>query len=437
MSLLAVIGLLAFVAIVVLLIKGPFSLIAVFTLVPTIAAFIAGYSPAEISDFVVNGLRSMTVNTIVTAFAIFYFGIMSEVGMFEVITVPIIGSVGKSKNPVIAIMMAAALVATIGHLDGQGTTTIMITLPLMMPFFDKMKMDRKALGLTMGIVIGAMNLVPWTGPTRYTAMVLGMDPVEVWREILPAQLAMLAIGFVVAYMLARREIKRGAINALDELPAGQTESDSLCSRKKGYFIFNVTLTIALLATLVMGLMSSGYIFMIFSTIALIVNYPNKKAQAKAIKVLSPTVLNMVLNVMSVGVFIGVMQEGGFVNALAEGVIQVLPESVGPHIYLVIAFLATPLLMMLGTGPYYQGLLPLIVGVCSQYGADPLLVASVILVPSGLAVSLSPLVAANHVCCSMLGYEMGDAIKYGWKWVVVTSWIAIPIAYFTITLFTGR
>ena len=433
MSLLAIIGLLAFVAVVVLLIKSPFSLIAVFTLVPTIASLIAGYSPMEISGFVKLGFSSIIINIIVTAFAIFYFAIMSDVGMFEVIAKPIIGNVGKSKNPVIAIMMAAAIVATIGHMDGAGTTTIMITLPLMMPFFDKMKMDRKALGLAMGIVIGAMNLLPWTGPTRYTGMVLGLDPVEVWRKILPAQIMVLVLGYVLAFLIARREIKRGAVNVLEELPVNQISSDSICAKKKGYFIFNVALTIALLAVLIAGIMDSAYTFMIFTTIALIVNYHDKKTQGKKIKEFSPSILNMVLNVMSVGVFVGIMQEGGFVNALAEAIMSGMPQVIGAHIYLVVGFLCTPLLMMLGTGAYYQGLLPLIVSICTQYGMNPMLVAGVVLIPSGLAVSMSPLVPANHVACGMLGYEMGDLIKYGWKWVVVASWIAVPIAYFTLKM----
>jgi CitMHS family citrate-Mg2+:H+ or citrate-Ca2+:H+ symporter len=280
-----------------------------------------------------------------------------------------------------------------------------------------------------------MNLVPWTGPTRHTAIVLGMDPVEVWRGILPAQIIMLLTGFGVAYLLGRREIKRGAINSASELQAVQTRpSDSLCSKNKWFFIFNLGLTILLLAVLVMGVTNSGLTFMVFASIALIVNYHNKKILGKKIKDFSPDILIMTLNVMSVGVLIGLMREGGFTDALAEAIMKIIPVSVGPYIYLIIAFFSTPLLMMLGTGPYYQGFMPVVVSVCQQYGIDPLLAASVILVPSGIAVCLSPLVAANHIACGMLGYEMGDAIKYGLKWVLIVAWLAIPITYFTVKLF---
>lgn len=430
----AVIGLLTFAVIVVLLIKSPFSPVAVFTLVPVIGALCAGYGPKEISNFVKLGFSSVQTSVVVTAFAILYFSIMTDAGLFEVITRPIIKKAKKSKNPVIAVMIAATAVACIGHLDGAGATTIMITLPLMMPFFDKMKMDRKALGLSMGIAVGAMNLVPWTGPTRNTAIVLGMDPVAVWRMILPAQGIMILISFVVAWILGRREIHRGAVNSLENMPSFEKESDSLCMRSKGWFVFNMALTITLVIFLVLGIMNSGFTFMIFTSIALLANYRSKQEQNKKIKGFSPNVLNMVLNVMSVGVLIGVMQEGGFVDALAEMVVSMIPAAMGPYVFVIIALFSTPLLMALGTGAYYQGLLPVIVGMCGQFGVDPLLAAAVILVPSGVSVSMSPLVAANHISCGMMGYEMGDVIKYGWKWVTAISWIAVLATCITVKFF---
>jgi CitMHS family citrate-Mg2+:H+ or citrate-Ca2+:H+ symporter len=434
MDMLAVIGLLTFMAVVVLLVKGPFTPIVVFTVVPVIGGFAAGYSPQEIGEFIRAGFTSIQGPVFETTFAIFYFSIMSDVGMFEVITKPILGRVGKSKSPVTAIMIAALAVACISHLDGAGTTTIMITLPLMMPFFDKMKIDRWALGLSMGIAVGAMNLLPWTGPTRYTAIALNMEPVETWRHILPAQIIMILVGFVVAFFLSQRELKRGAINSVGEIAINQEESDSLCVKNKRFFAFNISLTIILLTVLVAGLLHSGLTFMICGSIALIVNYGGKKFQEKKIKEFSKNILNMTLNIMSLGVLIGIMRTGGFLDALAEAITRVMPESVGPYTYLIVAILSTPLLMMLGTSSFYQGLLPVIVAVCTKYGADPLLAASVILVPAGVSVSLSPLVPANLMACGMLNYEMGDAIRYSWKWVVVVSWIAIPVTYFTVKLF---
>ncbi|MBT9778332.1 hypothetical protein GPL15_17690 [Clostridium sp. MCC353] len=434
MDLLTIIGLLTLVLLVILLMKSPVSPIVLFTLIPTIGGLAAGYSLKEISGFAKLGFASVQTSVIVTAFAILYFSIMSDVGMFDILTNPIIRKAGKSKNPASAIIVATAMIAAIGHMDGAGTTTIMITLPMMMPLFDKMKMDRRALALAMGVVVGAMNLLPWTGPTRHTAIVLDMDPVALWRYILPAQIIMVLLGFAAAYLLGRREIRRGAVNSIEDIAIEPEKTESLCALHRGYFIFNLLLTAALLAALVAGIMNSGFTFMVFTGIAMAVNYRGKKQQGRKIKQFSPEILNMVLNVISVGVLIGIIQEGGFVDAIAVSIMGVMPPAVGPFIYVIIAVIAAPLLMMLGTGAYYQGLMPVIVSVCAQYGVDPILAACVVLVPSGVSVCLSPMVPANHVSCGMLGFEIGDFINYAWKWVVIISWIAIPIAYFTIKCF---
>lgn len=431
MSLIAIIGLITFVTVVLLLLKSPFSPVAIFILVPTVGALVAGYSLSEIGEFVKLGYDSVQTAFIVTAFAIFFFSIMVDVGMFEVITTPIIRGVSKRKNPVIAIMLAAAAVACIGHMDGAGATTIMVTLPLMMPFFDKLEIDRRALGLSMGIVVGFMNLLPWTGPTRYTAIVMGLDPVALWRYIIPAEVIMLFISFIFVYFIGRREIKRGAVNTVLPEMIEQECSGSLCTINKKYFIFNISLTAVLLAVLISGILKSDITFMIFASIAMIVNYRGKKAQNSKLKGFAPNILPMVFNVLSVGVLIGIMQQGGFVNALAELIVKIMPASIGPYTYIIIALCATPLLMVLGTSAYYQGMMPIIVGVAAQYDVNPLLAACVILVPSGAAVSLSPLVPANHIACGMLGYGISDSIKYGWKWVVLIAWIAVPVTYITV------
>ena len=79
MDVLAVIGLVTFLAIIILLVKSPFSPVAVFVLVPVMGALTAGFTLGEISDFAKLGFTSVQTSVIVTAFAILYFSIMSDV----------------------------------------------------------------------------------------------------------------------------------------------------------------------------------------------------------------------------------------------------------------------------------------------------------------------------------------------------------------------
>lgn len=431
---LVVVGIFTILVLVVLLIRGKLLPAMVFTVVPVVGGLLAGYSLSEIGTLAKAGWTTVSTSIMVTAFAILFFSVMSDVGMFHIITKPIIHKAKGSKNPAIAICVAASVVAAIGHLDGAGNTTIMITLPLMMPLFDTMKMDRKALALSMGIVVGAMNLVPWTGPTRYTAMAMGMEPVEFWRYIIPAQVIMLICGFISAWLLGKREIKRGCINSLEGIEqAEETEELTPCEKDKKIFFVNIGLTLITILVLIAGLLNSGLTFMIASFIALVYNYGDKKKQSKKIREFAPNILTMTMNVMAVGVLLGILSEGGMVNAIAETLVGAMPEAVGPYAFLIVAILAAPLLMCLGTGPYYQALVPIIIAVSAKYGVNPLLAGGVALLPSGVSVCISPMVAANHISCGLLQFDIGAFIKYAWKWVLLISWISIAVAYITISI----
>lgn len=429
---LVIVGILTILVLVVLLIRGKLLPAMVFTVVPVVGGLLAGYSFAEIGSLAKAGWTTVSTSIMVTAYAILFFSIMSDVGMFDIITKPIINKAKRGKNPAIAICVAAAAVAAIGHLDGAGNTTIMITLPLMMPLFDRMRMDRKTLALSMGIVVGAMNLVPWTGPTRYTAIAMDMEPVEFWRYIIPAQIIMLIVGFISAYLLGKREIRRGCVNSLEGIEEMQAQELTPCEKDKKVFIVNILLTLATIFILVAGILNSGVTFMIASFAALIYNYGDKKKQSKKIKEFAPNILMMTMNVMAVGVLIGVLSEGGLVNAIAQALVGVMPEAIGPFLFLIVAVLAAPLLMCLGTGPYYQALMPIVIAVSAEYGVNPILAAGVALLPSSISVCISPMVAANHISSGLLQFDIGAFIRYVWKWVILISWISIAVAYVTIS-----
>ena len=107
-----------------------------------------------------------------------------------------------------------AAVGIIGHLDGSGATTFIITITAMLPLFKKLKMDNRALMLLVCVAIGVMNVCPWGGPTIRAATVLESDPNILWHRLFPVQGAMLVITFVVAFLQSglqkRRIAKLGA-----------------------------------------------------------------------------------------------------------------------------------------------------------------------------------------------------------------------------------
>lgn len=63
------------------------------------------------------------------------------------------------------IMIATSLIAVVAHMDGACASTYLITIPVMLPIFKKMKLNPLILLLLVGLSTGVMNLVPWGGPT--------------------------------------------------------------------------------------------------------------------------------------------------------------------------------------------------------------------------------------------------------------------------------
>ena len=139
---LTAVGFLMLLIIVVLLLTGKVSLPPIFVVVPVVACLICGFGLAQINDFIGTGLKSVLNTVALFTFAVLYFSILNDVGMFDVIVSKLMRYLG---NKVEVVMWITCLVATISHLDGSGATTMLVTIPMMLPIYKKMKIRPQAL----------------------------------------------------------------------------------------------------------------------------------------------------------------------------------------------------------------------------------------------------------------------------------------------------
>ena len=49
------------------------------------------------------------------------------------------------------------------HLDGSGAVTFLVTIPVMLPLYERLGMDKKVLACAASLAAD-VNLLPWTGP---------------------------------------------------------------------------------------------------------------------------------------------------------------------------------------------------------------------------------------------------------------------------------
>lgn len=406
----AVVGFAMIICIVALLLKGKMSPIVVLTVIPAVAALILGHGPVEIADFIKEGVKTTTNNGILFIFSVIYFGVMSDTGMFDVIVNFL---VKKAGNNVIAVTIATAIIATIAHLDGTTATTVLITIPALYPVYKAMKIDTKILLCLTGACMGVMNLLPWGGPVARAATVLSMDANDLWHILIPIQIVGLIFNVVVAVLLGMLAIKQGAGAGKGEKVEQdqKTKDEEIALRRPKLLIFNLALTIALIAVLSAGLVTSYVAFMIALSLALAVNYPNLKTQDKLVKKHAPAALIISATLFSAGAMVGIFDGTGMLTEMANAIMSIIPGFLGQFIHIIFGILALPLGLCIGTDAYFYGIMPLVMQVGETYGVASLSTALTMIIGKNLALMVSPLVPATYLAIGLTDVELKDHMKF--------------------------
>ncbi len=406
----AFIGFAMIILIVVLLLKGKMSPIVVLAVVPTVAALLLGFGPQEIGGFIKDGIGTTTSNGILFIFSVIYFGVMSDTGMFDVIVNFLVKLAG---NNVIAVTVATAIIATIAHLDGTTATTVLITIPALYPVYKSMKIDGRILLCLTGACMGVMNLLPWGGPVARAATVLQMDANELWHILIPIQIVGLVFNIVVAVLLGMLAIKQGAgagKGVTVEVDAKAQEEENALRRPK-LLIFNLILTIALIAALSTDYITSYVAFLLALGVALAVNYPDQKLQDKLIKKHAPAALIISGTLFAAGAMVGILDGTGMLTAMANAIMGIIPAFLGKFIHVIFGILALPLGLCVGTDAYFYGVMPLVMEVGETYGVAALSTGITMVIGKNLALMVSPLVPATFLATGLANIELKDHMKF--------------------------
>ena len=138
-------------------------------------------------------------------FAIIYFGLMIDVGLFDPLIRFILRVVGNSP---VRLVLGTAVLAGLVSLDGDGSTTFIITVSALLPIYLKLGMSPVVLTVVACLANGVLNIVPWGGPTVRAATVLKVSPNDLFIPMVPGMIAAMVAVLVLAYMMGRSEKKR-------------------------------------------------------------------------------------------------------------------------------------------------------------------------------------------------------------------------------------
>ena len=103
------------------------------------------------------------------------------------------------------IVVGTFVLAVFVSLDGDGSTTYMITCAAMLPLYKRLGISRLVLACVIMMAGGLMNILPWGGPTARAASALGVDVGLIFVPMILPMVITRLWGVFVAFNLGRRE----------------------------------------------------------------------------------------------------------------------------------------------------------------------------------------------------------------------------------------
>lgn len=401
---------------------SPFTSLVVIPLLFTLIAMISGASKkGNIGDFVLEGIKTTSNTGIMLLFAILYFSIMLDAGLFDPITKKMIYF---AKGDPMKVLMATAIVAATVSLNGDGTTTTLICCSAFIPIYKKLNMKMMNLGVLIILQNTIMNLLPWGGPTARAMAVLEVDA-DILSYLAPGMiLSLLYVIFFVARRMGKQERDRLGITQLSNEEIEEitkiTDPETVKMRCPKNFVFNGILTIVLIAWLVASSFISSIalppllLSLVGTCIALMVNYPNLKDQSAHIGANGGDAVQVVILVFAAGVFMGLFQGSGMAEALANSFTYLIPKQLAGFWGLVIALISAPGTFFISNDGFYFGVLPVLAEAGHTYGFTNMQMALASLMGQAFHL-LSPLVAFIYLLLRLTGLDMGkwqrEAGKY--------------------------
>ncbi|MET9134705.1 CitMHS family transporter [Streptomyces antibioticus] len=454
---LTVLGFAMIATFLVLIMLKKMSPIAALVLIPALFCVVVGKG-AQLGDYVIDGVTSLAPTAAMLMFAIVYFGVMIDVGLFD----PIVRAILRfCKADPLRIVVGTALLAAIVSLDGDGSTTFMITVSAMYPLYKRLRMSLVVMTGVAAMANGVMNTLPWGGPTARAATALKLDAGDVFVPMIPALAAGLAFVVVLAYVLGRRERKRLGVLTLDEALVEERETETVPvgggagkshsvgggsgaatalgddtdddfqggldperpTLRPTLYWFNALLTVTLLTSMIMELLPIPVLFLLGAALALTVNFPHMPDQKARIGAHAENVLNVSGMVFAAAVFTGVLQGTGMVDHMARWLVDNIPDGMGPHMAFVTGLLSLPLTYFMSNDGFYFGVLPVLAEAGQTHGVSSLEIARASLVGQPLHMS-SPLVPAVYVLVGMAKVEFGDHTRFVVKWAALTCLVIL-------------
>lgn len=397
------------------------SAIVALIVIPVAVALLCGFG-AEVGGMVVKGVVTVAPTAAVLMFAVFYFGVMIDAGLFAPLVRQVLSVVGGDPRKV---ALGTALVAAMVSLDGDGATTALVTITAFLPIYRQLSMNPLILAVLLGSSNAIVNMVPWGGPLARLATVLQVEPNVIFLPLIPVMAAGLLGVAGIAWHLGTLERRRLGVQSIDATAHLSDDASAALARPRLWWA-NLVLTLAVLASAILHLAPLPMVFMVGLALALTLNYPRLNEQRDRLMAHAPAVMGIVALIFAAASFTGVLEGTGMVAAMGASFLEVLPPSWGPHLAVVTAVASGPMTFFLSNDAFFFGIVPTLAEAGQVYGLAPEEIARASLLGQTVHV-LSPLVAAIYLVAGLLNVDVGAMQRFGLKWAAGLMFLLIAAA----------
>lgn len=403
------------------------SVLVALTIVPIAFALIGGFG-SKLGEMMLEGITQVAPTGIMVAFAVLYFGLMIDAGLFDPIITRIVRLV---KGDPLKVVVGTAIITLCVALDGDGASTFMITISALLPLYKRLGIKPLVLSGVVALGAGVMNIAPWGGPTARAMTTLDSNAPQLFNPVLPAMLAGISWVLVVAYLLGKKERSRLGVMDIEYDHQSELSSEQLEDKRPKLFWFNLILTVVLIIALIKTWLPFPVLFMIAFALALVMNYPKISDQQKRLSSHAENVVMVSTMIFAAGIFTGILTGTKMVDAMAISLVTLIPESMANHLPIWVAITSMPLSLVFTPDAYYFGVLPILAKTAASLGVDPIQIGrAAILGQMTTGFPLSPLTASTFILVGMSGVELGEHQRFIFKWAFGTTIVMTVVALLT-------